>query len=29
LVNPTFTKSKVLRAMKHPLKTTKMLLKKK
>lgn len=29
LVNPTFTRSKVLRAMKHPLKTTKMLLKKK
>jgi radical SAM superfamily enzyme YgiQ (UPF0313 family) len=29
LVNPTFTRGKVLRAMKHPLKTTKMLLKKK
>jgi magnesium-protoporphyrin IX monomethyl ester (oxidative) cyclase len=29
LVNATFTRSKVLRAMKHPLKTTKMLLKKK
>jgi anaerobic magnesium-protoporphyrin IX monomethyl ester cyclase len=29
LVNPTFTRAKVLRAMKHPLKTTKMLLKKK
>ncbi len=29
LVNPTFTQGKVLRAMKHPLKTTKMLLKKK
>ena len=28
LVNPTFTRGKVLRAMKHPLKTTKMLLKK-
>jgi anaerobic magnesium-protoporphyrin IX monomethyl ester cyclase len=29
LVNPTFTRGKVLRAIKHPLKTTKMLLKKK
>jgi anaerobic magnesium-protoporphyrin IX monomethyl ester cyclase len=29
LVNPMFTRGKVLRAMKHPLKTTKMLLKKK
>jgi anaerobic magnesium-protoporphyrin IX monomethyl ester cyclase len=29
LVNPTFTRSKVLRAIKHPLKTAKMLLKKK
>jgi len=29
LVNPKFTRGKVLRAMKHPLKTTKMLLKKK
>jgi anaerobic magnesium-protoporphyrin IX monomethyl ester cyclase len=29
LVNPTFTRSKVLRAMKHPFKTTKILLKRK
>ena len=29
MVNPTFTRSKVLRAIKHPVKTTKMLLKKK
>ena len=29
MVNPTFTRGKVLRAMKHPLKTTKLLLKKK
>lgn len=29
MVNPTFTPSKVLRAIKHPVKTTKMLLKKK
>jgi magnesium-protoporphyrin IX monomethyl ester (oxidative) cyclase len=29
MVNPTFTKGKVLRAMKHPVKTAKMLLKKK
>jgi magnesium-protoporphyrin IX monomethyl ester (oxidative) cyclase len=29
MVNPTFTKGKVLRAMRHPVKTTKMLLKRK
>ncbi len=29
LVNPRFTQEKILRAMRHPLKTTKMLLKKK
>ena len=29
LVNPTFTRGKVLRAMKHPVKTAKILLKKK
>ncbi len=29
MVNPTFTKTKVLRAMKHPVKTVKMLLKRK
>jgi radical SAM superfamily enzyme YgiQ (UPF0313 family) len=28
MVNPTFTRSKVLRAMKHPVKTAKMLMKK-
>jgi anaerobic magnesium-protoporphyrin IX monomethyl ester cyclase len=29
MVNPTFTKGKIMRAIKHPLKTTKILLKKK
>jgi anaerobic magnesium-protoporphyrin IX monomethyl ester cyclase len=29
MVNPTFTKGKVLRAMKHPVKTARMLLKRK
>jgi radical SAM superfamily enzyme YgiQ (UPF0313 family) len=29
MVNPTFTRGKILRAMRHPVKTTKMLLKKK